>query len=272
MHEDELDDRVPLEQYGVDSLVAIEIVKRLSEQVGPLPQTVLFDYRSIEELADYLTASRSDAIVRHVDAGSAAAPAATSVGDQFLVPVCTTGSSPTSFWVHSVVGEYSWVVRLSRHLGEGWPVYAFQTRGPNFQRQQFASLAQLASAYVAALRNVQPSGPYVLGGYSYGGALAFEMARQIEQAGERVSWLILLDALAPGSQSLHALQQGSQGPAPLVEAAANLLSLQWTGEPLPAVESPDAHGRETQIDHAARRLASKLSWITQPGRRSRGAL
>jgi thioesterase domain-containing protein len=56
----------------------------------------------------------------------------------------------------------------------------------------------MASRYVPALREAQPSGPYLLGGWSLGGSIAFEMARQLTARGERVSSLILIDSPAPG--------------------------------------------------------------------------
>jgi thioesterase domain-containing protein/acyl carrier protein len=133
-------------------------------------------------------------------------------------------------------------------------VYAFQMRGPAFRRQSFANLEGLAAAYVAALRKARPSGPYVLGGYSYGGALAYEMARQLQQQGERVAWLVLLDAYAPGSRSLEAIQQGAAGAGSLVQAAANLLALQWKGEPLLTAEMLAGLDRAGQVEEAVRRL------------------
>ena len=248
MHESELEDHVPLEQYGVDSLVAIDIVRRLSEQVGPLPPTVLFDHQTIDALTDYLLSQRPVAFTR----SQVPAVVTSATGDDVLVSLCTTGSATPSFWVHSIVGEYSWVVRLSRHLGVGWPVYAFQLRG--WSGQPFTTLAELVAVYVAALRKAQPNGPYVLGGYSAGGLLAFEMAHQLHRLGERVSCLVLLDSIAPGSRSLQALREAAVGGALLIQAAANMLALQWKGEPVVTAEMLPLGDREAQVEAAAGRL------------------
>ena len=69
------------------------------------------------------------------------------------------------------------------------------------------SVETLALEYLALIRSAQPHGPYYLGGFSIGGALAFEVARRLKQAGEEIGLILLLDSMLPGRGFKH-LQAG----------------------------------------------------------------
>jgi thioesterase domain-containing protein len=86
---------------------------------------------------------------------------------------------------------------LARHLGTDQPLYAFKSRGLDGQ-EEFATIEEMATHYLADLRARQPHGPYRIGGYCFGGNVAFEMARQLRAAGERVAALVLMNC-APTS-------------------------------------------------------------------------
>jgi thioesterase domain-containing protein len=81
---------------------------------------------------------------------------------------------------------------LARHLGDDQPLYAFKSRGLD-GLEEFATIEEMAASYVADLRAFQPTGPYRLGGYCFGGNVAYEMARQLRAAGERVAVLVLMN-------------------------------------------------------------------------------
>ena len=63
-------------------------------------------------------------------------------------------------------------------------------------------MESLAARHLEAVRSVQPEGPYLLGGWSFGGRVAFEMARQLEAAGQAVEPLVLIDAHAGGNEAI----------------------------------------------------------------------
>src|SRR5205085_6969742 len=86
---------------------------------------------------------------------------------------------------------------LAHHLGQDQPFYAFQARGLDGRSVPYTSVPQIAEHYIQAMRTVQPQGPYLLGGHSFGGRVAFEMARVLERMGQHVQQLVLLDCLAP---------------------------------------------------------------------------
>jgi thioesterase domain-containing protein len=97
---------------------------------------------------------------------------------------------------------------LAQLLGGDRPFYGMQARGLLGDIEPHTSLPQAASDYIAELRQVQPKGPYMLGGFSGGGLTAWEMARQLEAAGEEVSLLVLLDTPLPMRPNLSRLDKG----------------------------------------------------------------
>jgi len=110
---------------------------------------------------------------------------------QSLVVVQPNGSRPPFFCVHGYAG-YS---GLASHLGPDQPLYGLiqGLDGKKF----YTRVEDLASHYLKDVRAVCPKGPYFLGGHSFGGLVAFEMARQLQRQGERVGLLVLMDSTPP---------------------------------------------------------------------------
>src|SRR4029450_8700779 len=82
---------------------------------------------------------------------------------------------------------------LAEALDTDRPVYGIQARGADIRLQPHTTTAEMADAYLAAIRDVQPGGPYALAGYSFGGLIAYEMACRLRDAGEQVDALALFD-------------------------------------------------------------------------------
>jgi thioesterase domain-containing protein len=97
--------------------------------------------------------------------------------------------------VHPVGGEVLCYLDLARALGEHQPVFGLQS--PTGTAAAPRGIADMAADYLQAIRAVQPLGPYRLAGWSMGGVVAFEMARQLATAGEGVELLAVIDAAAP---------------------------------------------------------------------------
>ena len=111
-----------------------------------------------------------------------------------LVPLNLKGSKQTSFWVHGGVGYAALYANLSKALGPDYPFYAFQAKGVDGKSipQDFE---EMIAHYTHCIRLAQPEGPYVIGGYSYGGLVAYEIARRMHLSGDDVSRLVLFDTL-----------------------------------------------------------------------------
>lgn len=114
-----------------------------------------------------------------------------------LVPIRATGDRPPLFLVHPLGGNVLCYVRLTRHLPDDQPVYGLQAAGSDAGSEPLESVPDLARSYLAAIRRVRPHGPYRIGGWSFGGMVAFEMAQQLRaEDPDSVDQLILLDPIA----------------------------------------------------------------------------
>jgi acetoacetyl-CoA synthetase len=83
--------------------------------------------------------------------------------------------------------------KLAAGLKIDRPIYALQARGADLRQQPHATIAEMASAYIDAIREVQPNGPYALAGYSFGGLVAFEMGCRLREMGEVLDLLALFE-------------------------------------------------------------------------------
>ena len=101
------------------------------------------------------------------------------------------------FCVHGAGGNVLNFRDLGRHLDADRPFYGLQARGVDGSVAPHETIEEMAAAYLAAIRAVQPEGPHLIGGYSAGGIVAFEMAHQLCAAGNAPALLVLLDTFCP---------------------------------------------------------------------------
>ncbi|MFF6813404.1 AMP-binding protein [Streptomyces sp. NPDC012403] len=106
-----------------------------------------------------------------------------------IVPMQTNGTKTPLFCVHPGVGEVLVFVNLAKYFVGDRPFHALRARGFNEGEKPFATFEEMVDSYVEAVRARQPHGPYALAGYSYGGAVAFEMAKVLREQGERVDFV-----------------------------------------------------------------------------------
>jgi thioesterase domain-containing protein/acyl carrier protein len=162
---------------GGHSLLAVRLMARVQERFGrELPLAVLFQEGTIEGMAALLRRGETP--------GTASC----------LVPIQPAGSAPPFFCVHPAGGDVLCYAALARHLGSDQPFYGLQSRGLSSDEEPVERLPEMAALYLDEIRRVQPSGPYRLGGWSLGGVIAFEMARQLVAMGEEVALLAILDS------------------------------------------------------------------------------
>jgi thioesterase domain-containing protein len=115
------------------------------------------------------------------------------VSGSSIVEIQPHGKRPPLFLVHGVGGGMFWgYSNLARHLEMDQPVYAFKSRGMD-GLEEFTRIEDMAAHYVQDLRRFQPAGPYYLGGYCFGGNVAFEMARQLTAQQQEVALLLLMN-------------------------------------------------------------------------------
>ena len=118
-----------------------------------------------------------------------------------LVALKPSGSLPPLFLAAPMFGSTFTYHLLALHLPAEQPVYGLQSPALDGQTPAQETIPELARDYVAALKQVQRAGPYYLGGHSFGGWVAFEMAHQLLAAGERVAFLGIIGATLPPSMT-----------------------------------------------------------------------
>ena len=173
-------------ELGGDSMVALRFMTRLRGQLGrSVPLAALFEQGTVAELADLIRREEHEA--------RPFSP---------LVAIRPNGSSPPLFLVHPAGGDVLCYEELGRHLGPDQPLYGLQARGLSGDEELTAgrvgetTVREMAADYLEALREVRPEGPYAVGGWSFGGVIAFEMAQQLANEQQEVH-LTLIDTVVP---------------------------------------------------------------------------
>ena len=117
-----------------------------------------------------------------------------------LVPIQPNGSLPPFFCIPGAGGNVLYFEPLARYLGDEQPFYGLQAYGLDGETEPLQSVEEIACQYIRVIQTIQPVGPYFLGGHSFGGKVAFEMAQQLQRQGESIGLVAIFDAPAPISQ------------------------------------------------------------------------
>ena len=198
---------------GGHSLIAVRLFARLRKLYAiDLPISVLFQAQTVaagaalvrsmlpEPTGGALLGSASG-----IDADSAQAAAGTPVTlpsrYTYLVPMHGRDNPDATpfFLVAGMFGNVLNLRHLANQIGTDRPFFGVQARGLFGGAQPHETFQEMAAAYLQEIRQVQPHGPYMLGGFSGGGITALEMAQQLATAGESTSLLVMLDTPAPSS-------------------------------------------------------------------------
>jgi amino acid adenylation domain-containing protein len=114
-----------------------------------------------------------------------------------LVPIQSRGSKSPLFCIHPVGGNILEYYPLSHYLGSEQPMYGLQSRGLDGVQAPLTEIEAMAADYIQEIQTIQPHGPYLLVGYSFGGLVAFEIACQLASQGKKVDLVALLDNESP---------------------------------------------------------------------------
>ncbi|HEX5403990.1 MAG TPA: amino acid adenylation domain-containing protein, partial [Pseudonocardiaceae bacterium] len=163
---------------GGHSLLAVRLVSRIRSALDvALSVRDLFQAPTVADLATRITSPLTGAHALDV-----------------LLPLRRPGTQSPLFCVHPGLG-LSWpYAGLTRHIGADVPIYGLQTRSLADPEYRATSVVDMAEDYLARIRQVQPHGPYRLLGWSFGGVVAHELGVRLQEQGERVELLALLDS------------------------------------------------------------------------------
>lgn len=166
-------------ELGGNSLLAIRLMMQLEQAFGrSLPLATLFQHSTPARLAAILQDPNN-------------APPSGS-----LVAVQPLGTRPPFFLVHGMGGHVLRFRALVQHFAPDQPVFALQAQGLSGEAPCLKTVDEMADRYLAEIVAMQPEGPYYLGGYSFGGFVAIEIARRLADRGQEVDYLALIDTFA----------------------------------------------------------------------------
>jgi amino acid adenylation domain-containing protein len=167
-------------ELGGNSLLAARMFTETTREFGKnLPLATLFREATIEHLATLL---RHNQVDERKERWSS------------LVSIQPDGSKHPFFCVHGVGGNVLTYRALAQYLGPDQPLYGLQSAGLDGNQAPHTTVEAMAAHYIEAICDLQPEGPYFLGGLSFGGIVAFEMARQLQKRGRKVACVALLDS------------------------------------------------------------------------------
>ncbi|KAG6848572.1 putative NRPS-like protein biosynthetic cluster, partial [Arthromyces matolae] len=164
---------------GASSMHLMQLKQRLQERLSivDIPTIEMLQRPELGDLSDYLTRLASVAL--------------STTPPEYNPVVCfnPAGSKPPLFLIHPGVGEVLVFINLARELADDRPVYALRARGFDANQLPFTTFSEMVECYTSAIEQTYPSGPYYLGGYSFGGAVAFEVGKQLKGKGKDVAWV-----------------------------------------------------------------------------------
>ncbi len=182
-------------ELGGHSILAVKLFWQIEKTFNKnLPLAILFQSGTVEALAKIICqddlAANKKTLVNTLDKSRTTWSS--------LVEIQPNGSKPPFFCIHGLGGEVLCFRELARHLGPDQPFYGLQPQGLDGKHPFHTRVEDMATHYIQEIQTLQPNGPYFLGGYSFGGVVAFEMARQLREQGEQVGILVVLDSCRRG--------------------------------------------------------------------------
>ena len=182
-------------ELGGHSLLAIQIISSIYELFSiKLTIKSLFDHPNIRSLSCEIEHLLNKTNVDH------------SLIIETIIPLKKSGHKTPLFLVHPVGGSIFWYTELAKNFDKDRPLFAIQDPSLESQMFIFEHLEDMASCYIESIKRIQPHGPYLIGGASFGATVAIEIANQLQNIGEDVRAIISLDGWAeyPALQSSEA--------------------------------------------------------------------
>ena len=180
---------------GGHSLLAVQVINKLKKKTGKaLPLTALLEAPTVQTLAAIIEPPGSTQAAAEAGSSTPSATAPVVPRSGTLIPIRPGGDKLPIFMVHDGNGETLLYRTLALQLSPGHPVYGLQPEMRPDGSFVNTRITDMAAAHIEKMRSVQPHGPYLLAGLCAGGVISFEMARQLEDAGEQTLFVGIIDA------------------------------------------------------------------------------
>jgi thioesterase domain-containing protein/NAD(P)-dependent dehydrogenase (short-subunit alcohol dehydrogenase family)/acyl carrier protein len=181
---------------GGDSLLAVQLIARINEAFSTdFPSHILIKHKTVTALARLIQPESQPgqtSITGYVDTGGDSHLVEIQEGDKTVNPL---------FLIHPIGGHVYFYRDLASHLPKQLPVFGLQARGMDGKTKPIESIEEMAELYLREILQVRPHGPYRLGGASFGGLVAFELARMLAEKNQDTELLFMGDTPAPGEYS-----------------------------------------------------------------------
>ena len=185
---------------GAHSLSVLQLLAKIRQHFKiNLPMRVLFEHTTIAQLVDAIKLMQSETIVLDTTINKQRHDSLESC----LVPLRREGRKSPLFLVHPIGGTVFWYIPLVKYFDRNRPLYAIQDPGIEMKKIPFKNTQEMASFYIKAIKTIQPDGPYLLAGSSAGANISVEMSYQLQEKGEKVLFIGLLDGWAFYPESLQ---------------------------------------------------------------------
>lgn len=166
-------------ELGGHSLMAIQVLNQLEKETGKrLPLASLFEHSTVESMA----------LMLEMDAKS--------ITWDSLVAIKPHGNKMPLYIVHGAGLNVLFFNTLAKNMDQDQPVYGLQAKGLNGIDQPLEKIEDMAAYYISEILKQNPKGPYAIAGFSFGGIIAFEMAKQFKAMGKEVKMLAMFDTYA----------------------------------------------------------------------------
>lgn len=166
-------------ELGGHSMMAIQVLNQLEKETGKrLPLASLFEHSTVEAMT----------LMLEMDAKS--------ITWDSLVAIKPHGNKMPLYIVHGAGLNVLFFNTLAKNMDPDQPVYGLQAKGLNGIDEPLEKIEDMASYYISEIVKHNPKGPYAIAGFSFGGIIAFEMAKQFKAMGKEVKMLAMFDTYA----------------------------------------------------------------------------
>ncbi|MBC3786886.1 non-ribosomal peptide synthetase [Spirosoma utsteinense] len=229
-------------ELGGHSLIAVRVMTRLEKATGRrLPLSTLFEYPTIRKLASLLQDDKPATVFKS------------------LVPIRPQGRKVPIYIIHGIGLNLLNFKSLVDNMDIEQPIYGLQARGLDGVEEPLDSIEAIAGCYIDEVLIQNPAGPYAIAGYSFGGYVALEMARQLKKMGKDVKMLAMFDTNAEESMTHYSVIKKLG-----IKASRQLPKFMWIMRSFAKEPSATVRYQRSYVKWKLGSLRSRVAGVPEP--------